>query len=61
MVIAQRWLPLAPPGLHRATSWQIMACLLLEDAGSPLGIPWGAQLDLSSMGSMQVVITHEVP
>ena len=30
----------------------------LEDAGSPLHIPQGAWLDLSSLGSIQVVITQ---
>ena len=53
MTIAQRWLPLAPPGFME---------LLVGKSGPPpqedAGLPWGSQLDLSPLGLMQVVITQ---
>ena len=57
MAIAQRWLPPAPPEFREP--WDAKSELSpLENAGSLLGIPWGTWLDLSSLGSMQVVITQ---
>ena len=57
MTIAWRWLPPAP---HEFMESLVSESGLppLEDAGSPLGIPQGAQLDLSFLGSMQVVMTQ---
>ena len=57
MTIEQRWPPLAPPGFVELLVGE-SGPPPLEDAGSPLGIPCGAQLDLSSLGSMKVVITQ---
>ena len=57
MAIAWRQLPPAPPGFTELLFVKSEPSPL-EDAGSPLGIPWRAWLDLSSMGSMQVVITQ---
>ena len=55
MTIAWRWLPLTPLGFAEPLVGK-SGLPPLEDDGSLLGIPQGAQLDLSSLGLMQVVI-----
>ena len=59
MAITCRQLPLTPPGFSELLAGK-SGPPHLEDADSPIGVPQGAQLDLSSLGSMQVVITHNI-
>ena len=58
-VVAITWrrLPLTPPGFSETLPTE-SGPPPLQDAGSQLGVPWGAQLDLTSLGSMQMVITQ---
>ena len=57
LVIVRRWLPPAPPGLYQVMGGWVWPTPL-EDVDSLISIPMGAQLDLSSLGSLQVVISH---
>ena len=57
LVISWRWLQPAPPGFTR--SWVDKSDTSpLEDTDSLVSIPLGAWLDISSLGSMHVIISH---
>ena len=56
MVDAWKWLPPTPPGFTEPLAIRPVPHHL-EDADTPMGVLRGAQLDLNSLRSMQVIIT----
>ena len=57
MVEMWRWLPLTPPGFAETLAIE-SGPPPLEDADLPVGITQEAQMDLISLGSMQMIITQ---
>ena len=57
MAMVQRQLPLTPTAFSELLATE-SGPPPLEDADSSVGVPQGAQLDLISLGSMQMVITQ---
>ena len=57
MVDMQRQLPPTPPGFAELLVIE-SGSPPLEDVDSPVGRPMGTWLDLTSLGSMQMIITH---
>ena len=57
MAIAWRQLPLTPQGISALLAFE-SGPPPLKDIDSPVSVPQGAQLDLISLGSMQIVVTQ---
>ena len=57
MVDTQRQLPLTPPGVAKPLAIK-SGPPPLKDADPPVGIPKGSLLDLTSLSSMQMIITQ---